>query len=76
MDLLTEPHIIEPDFDDDLIELEFKTATFAMGDAQVDAQVDAQITEWLNDGWRIHDHMTCAPFVKIIFHREKETTES
>lgn len=76
---------IDVELEDELIELEFETFTFQMGiyPGELGPQfppnhkeVDAQITERLNDGWRIHEQIVCAPFVKIILHREKETNES
>lgn len=59
-------------------EYEFMAATLDYTDKSSAAILarDEQMTEWLNDGWQIDDHLVCPPLVTLYLSREKETEET
>lgn len=59
-------------------DLEFMTKSFDYGDPapEILEERDKQITQWLNDGWQIDEHLSCGYIMTIVFSREKETEET
>lgn len=59
-------------------ELEFMAKTFDCGDPAPEVLVerDNQLTEWLNEGWQIDEHLVCGYLMTVVFSREKETEEA
>lgn len=59
-------------------EYEFMAATLDYTDTSSAGILarDEQMTEWLNEGWQIDDHLVCPPLVTLFMSREKEGEEA
>lgn len=71
--------VIDMEFEDPEVDLEFKTRVYVLSaigqpdDVTTDLAEQAQeIEAYYNDGWQIDDKIICPPVVVLIFSREKE----
>jgi len=55
-------------------EMEFRVHTIELH-REVARANDTQMCDLMNDGWRLADKIIAAPFVMLIFNREKGDTE-